>query len=374
VSALRGLLRKEAYHIRRDRRTLTVLLALPVVQVLLFGFAIRTDVNDVRLAIVDPAPDHATIALRNRFASTGVFHTVAVVSRTEDLDPLFQTGGAQQAVVFEPGFASDLGRGEPAHILIITDATEPNTGSLVQAYALAVIDGYQRDFPPSPKAAARQGRPVAIVPTVRLRFNPTRQSSNLFVPGLMAFVLTIISSLMTAISLTREKETGTMEALLVSPLRPWEIIAGKVAPYLVIGFIGVIAVLVEARLVFRVPLRGSVLLLLFEGGLYILVSLSLGILISARTSSQRVAMMGALLGTMLPNVLLSGFIFPIESMPAALRIVSNIVPGRWFVLIARGIMLKGVGLDYLWRETLILAAMAAVLLVASTRSFKERLE
>jgi ABC-2 type transport system permease protein len=377
VSALRGLLRKEAYHIGRDRRTLTVLLALPVVQVLLFGFAIRTDVNDVRLAIVDPAPDHATIALRNRFASAGVFHTVAVVPRTEDLDSLFQTGAAQQAIVFEPGFADDLGRGEPAHILIITDATEPNTGSLVQAYAQAVIAGYERELPRRSAAVlggAKAGRPVAIVPTVRLRFNPTRESSNLFVPGLMAFVLTIISSLMTAISLTREKETGTMEALLVSPLRPWEIILGKVTPYLVIGFISVIAVLVEARLVFGVPTRGSVLLLLFEGGLYILVSLSLGILISARTSSQRVAMMGALLGTMLPNILLSGFIFPVESMPAPLRIVSYIVPGRWFVLIARGIMLKGIGLEYLWRETLILAAMAAVLLVASTRSFKERLE
>lgn len=213
-----------------------------------------------------------------------------------------------------------------------------------------------------------------MVPTVRTRFNPTRASSNLFVPGLMAFVLTIISSLMTAISLTREKETGTMEALLVSPLRPWEIIVGKVAPYLVIGFISVVAVLIEARLIFHVPLNGSLPLLLFEGGLYILVSLSLGILVSARTSSQRVAMMGVLLATMLPNVLLSGFIFPVESMPAPLRIVSYIVPGRWFVLIARGIMLKGIGLDYLWRETLILAAMAAALLIVSTRSFKERLD
>jgi len=379
VKALKGLLRKEGYHILRDRRTLVVLLALPVVQVVLFGFAIRTDVNDVRLAIVDPAPDRATIELRNRFASSGVFRTVAVVSRTADLDPLFETGAAQQAVVFEAGFANDLGSGEPAHILIISDTTEPNTGSLVQAYALAVIDGYQRGLPRRSAPTMRSGEAganagVAIVPDVRMRFNPTRESSNLFVPGLMAFVLTIISSLMTAISLTREKETGTMEALLVSPLRPWEIIVGKVAPYLVIGFISVIAVLVEARLVFRVPLRGSVALLLFEGGLYILVSLSLGILISARTSSQRVAMMGALLGTMLPNVLLSGFIFPIESMPAALRIVSYAVPGRWFVLIARGIMLKGVGLEYLWLETLILAGMAGVLLAASTRSFKERLE
>jgi len=379
VKALKGLLRKEGYHILRDRRTLVVLLALPVVQVVLFGFAIRTDVNDVRLAIVDPAPDRATIELRNRFASSGVFRTVAVVSRTADLDPLFETGAAQQAVVFEAGFANDLGSGEPAHILIISDTTEPNTGSLVQAYALAVIDGYQRGLtrrsaPAMRSAEAGANAGVAIVPDVRMRFNPTRESSNLFVPGLMAFVLTIISSLMTAISLTREKETGTMEALLVSPLRPWEIIVGKVAPYLVIGFISVIAVLVEARLVFRVPLRGSVALLLFEGGLYILVSLSLGILISARTSSQRVAMMGALLGTMLPNVLLSGFIFPVESMPAALRIVSYAVPGRWFVLIARGIMLKGVGLEYLWLETLILAGMAGVLLAASTRSFKERLE
>ena len=377
MSALNGLLRKEGYHILRDRRTLVVLLALPVVQVVLFGFAIRTDVNDVRLAIVDPAPDQATIELRNRFVSSGVFRTVAVVSRTSDLDQLFETGAAQQAVVFEPGFASDLGSGEPAHILIISDTTEPNTGNLVQAYALAVIDGYQRELASPRRSAsvlpgAKAG--VAIVPDVRMRFNPTRESSNLFVPGLMAFVLTIISSLMTVISLTREKETGTMEALLVSPLRPWEIIVGKVAPYLVIGFISVIAVLIEARLIFRVPVRGSVALLLFEGGLYILVSLSLGILISARTSSQRVAMMGALLGTMLPNVLLSGFIFPIESMPAALRIVSYAVPGRWFVLIARGIMLKGVGLEYLWHETLILAAMSLVLLVASTRSFKERLE
>ena len=367
MSALRGLLRKETFHILRDRRTLFVLMALPVVQVVLFGFAIRTDVNNVRLAIVDPAPDYATIELRNRFASTGVFRTVANVARTTDLDALFQTGDVQQALVFAPGFASDLARGGPARLLIVTDATEPNTGSLLQAYAQAVVDGYQREL-------GAGERRITIVPTVRLRFNPTRESSNLFVPGLMAFVLTIVSSMMTAISLTREKETGTMEALLVSPLHPWQVIVGKVAPYLALGFVATILILVEARLVFQVPLRGSLVLLLAEAALFILVSLSLGILISARTSSQRVAMMAALLITMLPNVLLSGFIFPVESMPAPLRLFSNIVPGRWFVAIARGIMLKGVGLDYLWGETLILAAMAAVLLTASVRSFKERLE
>ncbi len=374
MSALKGLLQKEAFHILRDRRTLIVLIALPVVQVVLFGFAIRTDIDGVRLAVVDSAPDYATMALRDRFASADVFRTVSVVARTADLEPLFQNGQAQQAIVFKPGFAADLARGEPAQILIVTDATEPNTGSLLQAYAQAVIDGYQRELSASATPSVARASRIVIAPDVRVRFNPTRASSNLFVPGLMAFVLTIVSSMMTAISITREKETGTMEAMLVSPLRPLEIIVGKVAPYLVIGFVSAIAIIVEARLVFRVPLRGSLPLLLFEAALFILVSLSLGILVSARTSSQRLAMMAALLGTMLPNVLLSGFIFPVESMPWLLRILSNIVPGRWFVAIARGIMLKGVGLAYVWQETLILGVMAAVLLAASVHSFKERLE
>jgi drug efflux transport system permease protein len=375
MTSLRGLLRKEFFHIRRDKRTAAVLIALPIVQVMLFGYAIRTDVDNVRLAVVDPAPDNATIALRNRFAAANVFRIVAVVPRIEDVDPLFRSGGAQQAIVFYPGFADDLGKGVPPKLLVITDATEPNTGSLLQSYAQSVVNQWAGGV----SGAGRAGpfgpaRSINIVPQVRLRFNPTRESKNLFVPGLMAFVLTIISSLMTAISLTREKETGTMEALLVSPLRPWEIIVGKVTPYLAIGFVSVIAVLVEALLLFHVPLRGSVLLLLFEGALYILVSLSLGILISARTSSQRVAMMFALLGTMLPNILLSGFIFPLESMPAPLQFIAYVVPGRWFVAIARGIMLKGIGLTYVWPQTLVLGAMAAVLLMASMRSFNERLE
>src|SRR5262245_30510876 len=384
MTSLRGLLRKEFFHIRRDKRTAAVLVALPIVQVMLFGYAIRSDVDTLRVSVVDPAPDSATISLRDRFAAAHVFRIVAVVPRIQDVDPLFGSGAAQQAIVFYPGFADDLGKGVPPKLLVITDATEPNTGSLLQSYAQSVINQWVGEANRAGRAgeAGEAGRAdpfgsarsINIVPQVRMRFNPTRESKNLFVPGLMAFVLTIISSLMTAISLTREKETGTMEALLVSPLRPWEIIVGKVTPYLAIGFISVIAVLVEALLVFRVPLRGSVLLLLFEGALYILVSLALGILISARTSSQRVAMMFALLGTMLPNILLSGFIFPLESMPAPLQVISYVVPGRWFVAIARGIMLKGIGLTYVWRETLVLGAMATLLLVASMRSFNERLE
>jgi ABC-2 type transport system permease protein len=373
VTALVGLLRKEVYHILRDRRTLVVILALPIVQVVLFGYAIRTDVDRVRLAVVDPSPDPVTLALRARFDAAGLFRTVAVLPNAEALESLFRRGAVQGAVSFEPRFAERLGRGEPAQLLVIGDATEPNTGAIVQAYATAVVQQYAQELAGS-STTLGPGKSVRIVPTVRMRFNPTRRSSNLFVPGLMAFVLTIISSLMTAISLTREKETGTLEALLVSPLRPWQIIVGKVAPYVVVGFISVIGVIAEARLVFGVPLRGSPVLLLVEGLLFILVSLSLGILISARTSSQRVAMLGALVGTMLPTMLLSGFIFPIESMPLPLRALSFVVPARWFVLVARSVMLKGTGLGYLWQETLVLAAMAVALLAASTRAFHERLE
>ncbi|HKW47050.1 MAG TPA: ABC transporter permease [Gemmatimonadaceae bacterium] len=366
MSAFAGLLRKEWLHILRDRRTLFVVIFMPILQVVLFGYAIRTDISAVRLAIVDPSPDASTLELRNRFAATDVFRLVRLLPSTGTLDQLFASGDIQEAVVFDPDFANRLARGLPARVLVIVDASEPNTGSAMESYALGVIQRYEREL-------ATRGASVQITAEARMRFNPTRASSNLFVPGLIAFVLTIISALMTAISLTREKETGTMEILLVSPLRPLEIIVGKVLAYVVIGFVSVLLVVAEARLIFAVPLRGSLLLLLAEGVLYILTSLSLGILISSRTSSQRVAMIGALAGTMLPTILLSGFIFPIESMPWPLRLISNIVPAKWFVLIARGVMLKGVGLEYLWQETLILLGMTLLLVAAATRSFRIRL-
>ena len=366
MSALLGLLRKEIYHILRDRRTLAVVVLMPVVQVLLFGYAIRTDVEDVGIAIVDPSPDATTLSIRNRLLGTPRFRLASVQATDRALDSLFQVGAASVAIEFQARFADRLARGLPAGVLIVTDAADPNGSTVRQTYVSAVLQAWQID--------QGHGAPLRIDSDVRSRFNPTGESSNLFVPGLMALILTIISALMTALSLTREKETGTMEALLVSPLRPAEIIIGKVAPYLAIGFVSVVAVLVEAHVVFHVPVHGSIVLLLAEGLLYILVSLSLGILISARTSSQRLAMMITIVGTMLPTLMLSGFIFPIESMPTVLQWISIAMPARWFVSVARGIMLVGVGLEYLWPQTLVLGVMAVVLLVLSTRSFHVRLE
>ena len=367
MNALRGLLLKEWYHILRDGRTLFVIIFYPIVQVMLFGSSIRTDVRNVRLAIVDPTPDATTLALRNRFSASGVFRIVSVTPTDTPLEHLFQIDTVQVAVSFQPRFGERLSRGEPAQVLVFSDATEPNGGTSRQIYVRSVLQDYQSEL------GLRSGT-VQIVPRVRSRFNPTRVSTNLFVPGLMAIILTIIAALMTALSLTREKETGTMEVLLVSPLRPWQIIVGKITPYLAIGLFSVLSVYTAARVVFRVPMHGNFGLLIAEGMLFILVSLSIGILVSARTSSQRVAMLSAVMITLLPTQMLSGVVFPVESMPRFMQLVSLIVPARWFVTIARGVMLKGVGIAHLWQETVVLGVMALVLLTLSTRSFKVRLQ
>ncbi|HEX7942225.1 MAG TPA: ABC transporter permease, partial [Gemmatimonadaceae bacterium] len=361
-STLGAFMRKELHHILRDRQTLAILLLMPLVQVLLFGYALRTDIRDLRVAVVDPTPDVVTLRLRNRLAATSRFHLVSVSSSTNVLTDLFERRKADVAVVLPTSFAESLTRGDTAQVLLITDASDPNTGTTMQVYVRTVLADFESEL-----GSARGGvAEVHIGVAARMRFNPTLESANLFVPGLIALVLTLVSALMTAISLSREKELGTLEVLLVSPLRPWQIIVGKVVPYLVLGFAIACLVLTAARVVFAVPMRGSLTLLLAECVLFTIVSLSLGVLVAARTSSQRAAMLGALVGTMMPTALLSGMIFPITSMPGWLQPVTRIVPARWFIVIARGIMLKGVGLEYLWRETAVLGAMALVLLVAAT--------
>ena len=357
---------KEVQHILRDRQTLTILILMPLLQVLLFGYALRTDIQDIRVAVVDPTPDYATLAFRNRLGATDRFRIVDVLPDASRLETLFRRNEADVGVELAPRFGARLARGEPAEIQLIADASDPNGGTTMAAYVNAVIDDFTAQMGGSRGA-------VHIALDTRMRFNPTLASVNLFVPGLIALVITLVSALMTAISLSREKERGTLESLLVSPLRPWQIIVGKVLPYLALGLTIVLLVLAAAWGVFRVPFRGSLTLLLGEALLYTLVSLALGVLIAARTSSQRSAMLGALVGTMMPNALLSGMIFPIASMPAWLRLVTYIVPARWFIVIARGVMLEGVGVANLWVETAVLVLMTVVLLVAAVRSFDARL-
>lgn len=367
LAALRAFIVKEFQHILRDRQTLVILLSLPVAQLVLFGFALRTDVREVRLAYVAEAPDAATTALRTRFAQNGRFRMVDVAPTPGAIDAAFRADHADVALMIAPGLAERLRDGRPAELQVIADASDPNTGATMQAHVVAVLMAWQRDL-------VARGSGVELEPRIRMLFNPTLESVNLFVPGLIALILTIVTALMTAISLSREKERGTLEVLLVSPLHPWQVIVGKVAPYLLLAFVNVTSVLTAAWLVFGVPFRGSLVILMAGSTLYALVGLALGVLIAAVTSSQLTAMLAALIGTMMPSTLLSGMIFPIASMPAPLQVVANIVPARWFIEISRGVMLKGAGWHELWLQFAVLTAMFAALIALAIRRFSVRLD
>jgi len=336
------------------------------VQVLIFGFAVRTDVRDIAIAIVDPTPDVATLELRERVAASDRFHLVAVLPSAATLKGDFRRGDIRQALVLPDEVERRIGRGDSLPLQLVTDGSDPNTAGIMMGYATAVVDRWYHDQAPGSGG-------LRIEPQTRMRYNPTLESAHLFVPGLVAFVLTIVSALMTAISISREKETGTMEMLLVSPIRPRQIVVGKVIPYIVLGFVSVLLVLVAARTVFGVPLRGSLTLLLLESGLYIVTALALGVVISTKAPNQRTAMIAALAGLMMPTLLLSGFIFPLDSLPKVLQWLSYAVPARWFLTIVRGIMLKGAGLATLWQETLILIGMTMLLLAKGARGLAIRL-
>jgi ABC-2 type transport system permease protein len=332
--------------------------------VLLFGYAIRTDVEDVKLVVVDPARDAESADLVRRLASTPALQLVGVRSDVGAVEPMLRAGEASVALVLPAGFGRETARGT-ADVLVVSDGANANYAATAETYVRTVVQAW---------AAERASGGPTVRAATRMRFNPTLASENLFVPGLLAFVLTLISALMTAISIAREKETGSMEILLVSPLRPLQIVVGKVVPYLALAFFNALTALAVAWLVFGVPVRGSLALLLAASFVYVLVSLALGVLISSRSPDQRTAMMGTLLGLLIPTLTLSGFIFPIASIPAWLQPLTQVVPATWYVIITRGIMLKGVGLAVLWKEFAVMSGFAVVLLAGAAASLSDRIE
>ncbi|MDX2248472.1 MAG: ABC transporter permease [Bacteroidia bacterium] len=363
-----GFVRKEFFHIFRDRRTLLILFGMPIVQILLFGYAVTNEIREARIVILDHAKDEVTEALTRKIFASGYFIPDLTLNAEKDIEPAFQSGRIKLAIVFEAGFAEKLERNRTAAVQIIADATDPNTASTLVSYTQFILLDYQRQL------NATETVPLTILTKSRMRYNPEQRGVFLFVPGLIAIILMLVSAMMTSISITREKEMGTMEVLLASPMRPLQIILGKVTPYVMLSLINAIVILLMGKFVFGVPVRGSVALLLAESMLYILSALALGILISTVAKSQQVALMISLMGLMLPTILLSGFMFPIENMPIILQVISNIIPAKWFVIIVKGIMLKGLGLDILWQETLILMGFTAFFMLVSTRKFKVRLE
>jgi len=358
--------KKEFLHIFRDFRTLIILFGIPAAQIMIFGYVVTTEIRDAGIAVVDLSHDEITGRLINKFDSSEFFNVRQYLNTIDDINDTLKKGKVKQVLIFEAGFGERLRRDGQATISVVTDASEPNTGRMVASYTEALVAEFNRELATSSA--------MTIVPTVRMYYNPTLENEFMFVPGLITLILILICALMTSITITREKEFGTMEVLLVSPLRPIQIILGKVAPYLMLAFGDVLLILTMAKFVFGLPVKGSLVLLLVESLLYIALALSLGILISTFSKTMQQAMFISLIGLMLPNMLLSGFIFPLQNMPVAYQIFSFILPPRWFIIIVRNIMLKGTGLQFIWKETLVLIAMTVILISISAKKFKIRLE
>ena len=356
-----SFVRKEFYHILRDGRTMLILLGMPVVQILLFGFAINMEVQHIRTAIFDPAQDAATRDITGRLAANPYFHVVGHVYSPDEINTLLKQGKIDVAIVYEQNFNENLVHSKKAQLQIIADASNPNMGTIVADYVTAIVGGYHPRIP------------YRIEVENKLLYNPEMKSAYTFVPGIMGLVLMIICAIMTSISIVREKERGTMEVLLASPLKPGTVLISKTVPYLALSFINLVTILLLSYFVLGVPIRGNLALLVAVSVLFIFLALSLGLLISTLVQTQVTAVLVSGIGLMMPTLILSGMIFPIGNMPEPLQWASSVVPARWYIAAVKKVMIEGLGFTHVAKETGILAGMVALLIGASVAKIKNRL-
>ena len=360
-------IRKEFIHVLRDRRTLLILFGLPVIQILIFGFALSNEVKNARLVVVDHGRDAATAALIARLDASRYFEVDRVALSPRALGAAFRRGDVKVAVVFPDRFYERWQHGQDATVQVVADASDPNTANTLAQYISAIV------YDHASEQREAQALPYGIRVETRMLYNPQLEGAPNYVPGVMALVLMLVCVMMTAVSIVREKETGTLEVLLVSPFRPVLVIVAKAVPYLLLSLVNVGSILMLSTWVLGVPVQGNIFLLLAESILFITTCLSLGIFISVQTSSQQVAMLISLMGMLLPTILFSGFMFPIENMPLPLQVISNLVPAKWYYIIVKSIMIKGLGFTAVWKETLILAGMTVGWLFISVKRFNIRL-
>ncbi len=351
---------KEARHIMRDRRTVLILFGMPLVMMLLFGFAISDDIQNVRIVVVGSSQDLQTSKLVERLDASEYFTITHLVGTPTEAERLIRSRKADMAVVFSANYANHTHDNE-AQIQIIADAAEPNTAVQQASYAQQIM------------TMSAAGGDLAPVST-KLLYNPRMKSAYNFVPGIMGMLLMLICAMMTAVSIVREKERGTMEVLLVSPVRPLMIIIAKAVPYLMLSALILVCILLLSTFVLDVPVAGSLTLIAFASILYITLSLSLGLLISIVADTQLVAILASAMILLMPSVLLSGMLYPIESMPAILQCLCQIMPARWYVSAMRKLMIMGVGIDMVWKELTVLTGITLLLLTIALRKFNERLE
>jgi ABC-2 type transport system permease protein len=364
------LMWKELLELRQDRRTFPLVFVAPILQLTLLGYAATTDVNDVPTVVVDADRSTASRELTMRFEHSPYFSVVDVLASTDEMDAYLLSGRAWLALSIPAGYGEDIARGTPAVVQAVADGSDANSSNIALGYARGLVAGQAEELIAA-RAPAGAGRGGHLRADVRVWFNPQLESRAFMIPGVFALVLLVITTLLTSMAVVREKELGTLEQLNVTPLRRWELIAGKLVPYALIGVIDILLVVPVAIYWFEVPMRGSMPLLIGLSLFYILNTLALGLLVSTVSKTQQQAMMTASFFVMMPMVYLSGFIFPIENMPAPIQPVTYLIPVRYYLVIVRGILLKGVGLDVLWPQAAgLLVLGTAILGLAVLRSRK----
>jgi len=361
-----AFIRKEFRHVWRDRRSLSILLGLPIIMMLLFGFAISNEVKDSKIAVLDRSNDIMSRQLIDRIGQSNYFTVFEMVDNEVAIESAFRKGNIRLALIIPADFAGGISK-EGSSIRIIADASDPNTANIVTNYMNAIVT----DFIRSNFKSAQE--PLSIKIESRMLYNPQLKSSYNFVPGVMTLIMMLLGTMMTAVSIVKEKEMGTMEVLLVSPMKPILVIISKAIPYLVLCFIDVLLILLMSYTLLEMPVRGNIPLLLGESLLFILTTLSFGLLISTLVASQQMAMFISLVGFLMPALVFSGFMFPIENMPLPLQIISNVVPTKWYFYILKTIMIKGLGFEYIVVPTIILCSMTTVFILLTLRNFKVRL-
>lgn len=362
-----AFVKKEFHHIWRDKRTMLILIFMPIVQVIIFGFALTNEVKNSKIAVLDQSKDMATTSLIAELDASRYFDIEKNLYSYRQIDQEFKKDKIKLAVVFPQHFNDDLQHFNKAQVQLIADASDPNEANALTNFATAIIMDYQN------RITNNHRLPYTINTEVRMLYNPELKGAFNFVPGVMAMVLLLVCTMMTAITIVKEKEMGTMEVLLVSPMRPQMVVLSKAVPYLVLSVVNITSILLLSVFVLEMPINGSLVLLMSESILFTIVSLSLGLLISSVADSQQTAMLISLVALFLPTVMLSGFMFPIENMPLPLRILSNVVPAKWYYNIVKAVMIKGVGLNAIWKETAILIGMMVFFLTVAIKRFKIRL-
>lgn len=363
-----AFVKKEFYHIFRDVRTIMILLGIPIVQIVLFGFAISTEVKNAKIAFYDISRDASTQRIKKLFAASPYFHVVKELTGPTQVNEAFKDGSINLVIVFNENFANNLFHSGEATVQLLADGTDPNQATMLVNYASNIIGSYRQELIEEMKI------PLQIVPEVRMLYNPQMKGAFNFVPGVMGMILILICAMMTSISIVREKETGTMEVILASPVKPIYIILAKAVPYFTLSVMNLITILLLSVFVLKVPIAGSLFWLIAVSLLFIVLALSLGLLVSTLVDTQIVAMLIAGMVLIMPVMLLSGLIFPVESMAPPLQVISCIVPARWYIEAVRRLMIQGVEIQFVWKEILILLSMTVALLTISLKKFKPRLE